>query len=70
MVKAEYGVINVCMIKWLGLSHMKKVASVKGWIIMACAGFIGHILGRPLHVGWRPEPELVLTDLSKIRSKS
>ena len=25
MVKAEYGKINVCMIMWLGLTHMRKV---------------------------------------------
>ena len=29
MLKAEYSEINVCMITWLGLSHMKKVPQYK-----------------------------------------
>ena len=37
---------------------------------MACAGFIGHILGRRLHVGWIPEPELDIDWFAKMRSKS
>ena len=45
MVKADYGEINVCMITWLGLSHMKKVTECKSLVCMACAGFIGQVWG-------------------------
>ena len=44
MVKAEYGEINVCMIMWLGLSHMKKVTQCKR---MDCHGMCRLYWWRP-----------------------